>query len=60
MLYTNKAELQMTKRTFTLVLTEQQLDILDKYLGAESEDEDVQICADILEQVYAVQLAAGL
>ena len=50
----------MSKRTFTLVLTEQQLDILDKYLGAESKDEDVQICADILEQVYAVQLAAGL
>jgi hypothetical protein len=47
-------------RKFTLVLTERELDLLDKYLDiADCEDEDVQTCADILEKVYAVQVDNG-
>jgi hypothetical protein len=48
------------QQTFKLELTERQLDLLDKYLAEPLDDDDVQGCADILEQVYAVQLAAGL
>jgi len=43
-------------RKYTLVLTERELDMLDKYLELmDVEDEDVQACADILVKVYAVQ-----
>ena len=43
-------------RKYTLVLTERELDMLDKYLDlADVEAEDAQACADIKEKVYAVQ-----
>ena len=45
-------------RKYTLVLTERELDMLDKYLElVDVEAEDVQACADIREKVYAVQQA---
>jgi hypothetical protein len=43
-------------RKYILVLTERELDMLDKYFELEDvEYEDVQACADFREKVYAVQ-----
>ena len=43
-------------RKYNLVLTERELDMLDKYLDlADVEAEDAQRVADIQEKVYAVQ-----
>jgi hypothetical protein len=43
-------------RKYILVLTERELDMLDKYFElVDVEYEDVQACADIREKVYAVQ-----